>query len=270
MVERKDTRRSRSRSRGEPPRGVAKREFDKEAWKPRTDIGQKVKSNEIKTMEDVMNSGLKILEPEIVDALVPELESEFVDVGQSKGKFGGGKRSIWRQTQKKTKEGNKPKFTTMILVGNKNGYVGLGRGKAKETMPAREKALRQAKLSLIKIIRGCGSWEGVPDTNSIPFTVEGKCGSVKIKLMPAPKGTGLCVEDQCKKMLALAGIKDVYSKTFGQTKVKINLLQACFEALKNLSSMKIKQEHIETLGYKEGPIANGQADGQAEDSSDSD
>jgi small subunit ribosomal protein S5 len=262
MVERKRER----RSRGDPPRGVAKREFDKEAWKPKTEMGVKVKSDEIKSMEEVISLGRKMLEPEIVDALIPDLESEFVDVGQSKGKFGGGKRSIWRQTQKKTKEGNKPKFTTMIIVGNKNGYVGLGRGKAKETMPAREKALRQAKLSLIKIVRGCGSWEGVPDTNSIPFTVEGKCGSVKIRLMPAPKGTGLCIEDQCKKMLGLAGIKDVYSKTFGQTKVKINLMQACFDALKNLSSIKVSTDNIEKLGYTEGPIKNG----QTEDSSDSD
>ena len=192
-----------------------------------------------------------------MDALIPNLESEFIDIGQSKGKFGGGKRSIWRQTQKKTKEGNKPKFTTMIVVGNKDGYVGMGRGKAKETMPAREKALRQAKLNLIRVIRGCGAWSGVPDTNSIPFAVEGKCGSARIILMPAPKGVGLCVENQCKKMLSLAGIKDVYSKTFGQTKIKINLLMACFNALKNLSKMRVQEDQIKKLGYKEGAL-NGQ------------
>ncbi|MBI2106330.1 30S ribosomal protein S5 [Candidatus Woesearchaeota archaeon] len=250
------------------PRGIVKREFDKEAWKPKTEIGRKVKSGEIKSMEEIFNSGKKILESKIVDALISNLESEFIDVGQSKGKFGGGKRSIWRQTQKKTKEGNKPKFTTLIVVGNRDGYVGLGRGKAKETMPAREKALHQAKLNLIQIVRGCGSWAGVPDTNSIPFAVEGKCGSVKLRLMPAPKGTGLCVENQCKKMLALAGIKDIYSKTFGQTKIKINLMEACFDALKNLSLVKVKQEHLEKLGYKEGPLQSQQfEDGKKENSS---
>ena len=245
----------------EPPRGVLKRGFDKDSWIPKTELGKKVKSGEIKSIDEIITSGRKILESQIVDVLLPGLESEFIDAGQSKGKFGGGKRSIWRQTQKKTKEGNKPKFTTLIVVGNKNGYVGVGRGKAKETMPAREKALRKAKLNLIRIVRGCGAWEGVPDTNSIPFTVTGKCGSVIVKLMPAPKGVGLCVEKECRKMLLLAGIKDVYSKTFGQTKVKINLMEACFEALKNLSKVKIQPEHIQKLGYVEGPI-----DGKEKDS----
>ncbi len=244
------------------PRGIAKKGFDREAWKPRTELGKKVKAGEINLMSGVIDTGKKILEPEIVDALLPNLESEFINIGQSKGKFGGGKRSIWRQTQKKTKEGNKPKFSTLIVIGNRDGYVGIGKGKAKETMPAREKALRQAKLNVIKIVRGCGSWEGLPAPNSIPFAVEGKCGSVRIRLMPAPNGTGLCVENECKKMLALAGIKDVYSKTFGQTKVKINLLQACFEALKKLSSVKINENQISKLGYVEGPL-----DGKEENSS---
>lgn len=249
-------------------RGIIKKSFDKDAWKPKTELGRKVKSGEIKSMEEVMSSGKKILEQEIVDTLVPNLESDFIYIGQSKGKFGGGKRSIWRQTQKKTKEGNKPKFSTMIVVGNKDGYVGLGMGKAKETMPAREKALRQAKLNLIKIVRGCGSWEGLPASNSIPFAVDGKCGSVKIKLMPAPNGIGLCVENECKKMLALAGIKDVYSKTFGQTKIKVNLLQACFGALKKLSLMKVNQEQMNKLGYVEGPLEGRyEGDGKKESSS---
>src|SRR3989344_2019420 len=231
----------------EPPRGVSRKIFDKENWTPKTELGRKVKSGEIKSIEEIMTSGRKILESEIVDALLSNLESEFIYAGQSKGKFGGGKRSIWRQTQKKTKEGNKPKFTALTVVGNRDGYVGVGRGKAKETMPAREKAVRNAKLNIIRIVRGCGAWEGVPDTNSIPFTVSGKCGSVRIKLMPAPKGVGLCVEKECKKMLALAGIKDVYSKTFGQTKVKINLMEACFDALKSLSTVIINENHTRKL-----------------------
>ncbi len=246
------------------PRGIAKKGFDREAWKPKTELGRKVKSGEINLMAGVIDTGKKILEPEIVDALLSNLESEFISIGQSKGKFGGGKRSIWRQTQKKTKEGNKPKFSTLIVVGNRDGYVGLGKGNAKETMPTREKAMRQAKLKDIKIVRGCGSWEGLPAPNSIPFAVDGKCGSVRIRLMPAPKGTGLCVENECKKMLALAGIKDVYSKTFGQTKVKINLLQACFDALKKLSSVKINENQMRMLGYVEGPLLNGKEENSSD------
>ena len=57
--------------------------------------------------------------------------------------------------------------------------------------------------------------------------------------MPAPKGTGLKVEEECKKILELAGIKDIYSKTFGHTKTKMNLVYACFDALKKLTELKI-------------------------------
>jgi small subunit ribosomal protein S5 len=238
---------------------LMKREFDKDAWKPITELGKKVKSGEVKDIAEILNVGSKILEDQIVDALIPELEAEMVEIGQSKGKFGGGKRSIWRQTQKKTKEGNKPKFATMIIVGNKNGYIGIGKGKSKETMPAREKATRQAKLNIQKIVRGCGSWEcGCAGNHTIPFKVSGKCGSAEITLMPASRGAGLCVEKQCKKLLEFSGIKDVYSKTKGQTKSKINLMIACFNALKQLSSTKIPQSYIEIGGVVEGKIKDGE------------
>jgi small subunit ribosomal protein S5 len=177
-------------------------------------------------------------------------------IGQSKGKFGGGKRSIWRQTQKKSMEGNKPSFATMAVVGNRNGFVGIGLGKAKETMPAREKAVRKAKLSIVQVKRGCGSWEcNCGEPHSIPFAVKGKCGSSEIKLMPAPKGTGLVAEVECQKILAMAGITDLYSKTEGQTVTRVNLLYACMDALKKLSSMKTKPEHEKKLGIVEGKKA---------------
>lgn len=220
-----------------------KPEFDKEAWQPRTSLGKEVKSGEIKSLDEILDKGLRILEPEIIDVLLPDLELDLIKIGQSKGKFGGGKRSIWRQTQKKTKEGNKPKFATVAIAGNKNGYIGVGGGKSKETVPAREKAFRLARLNIIKIVRGCGSWEcSCGTSHSIPFKISGKSGSVKITLIPAPTGTGLCVEGECAKLLELAGIKDVYSKTAGQTKVKKNLIGACFNALKMLTKIKKVEE----------------------------
>jgi len=237
---------------------MIKKEFDKDAWKPKTALGKRVKSEEIKNIDDILNVGSRILEQEIVDFLIPDLEMEMIEIGQSKGKFGGGKRSIWRQTQKKTKEGNKPKFATMIIVGNKDGHIGIGKGKSKETMPAREKATRQAKLNIQKIVRGCGSWEcGCGGNHTVPFKVYGKCGSAEIVLMPAPKGVGLCVEKQCRKLLQLAGLQDVYSKTKGQTKSKINLMSACFNALKKLSRTKIPQSYIEIGGIVEGKLKDG-------------
>lgn len=224
-------------------------------WNPRTGIGKKVKNGEIKTIDEILDRGIRILEPEIVDILIPNLSTELLLIGQAKGKFGGGQRRIFKQTQKKTQEGNKPQFATCAVVGNGNGFVGLGYGKSRETVPAREKAIRNAKLNIIKIRRGCGSWEcSCKEPHSIPFKVKGKCGSVEITLLPAPKGTGLCVDSECQKILKLAGIEDVWSKTRGQTGTKINLIKACFEALKNLMVVKIKEKDIVNLGLVEGSV----------------
>ena len=227
--------------------------FEKESWKPKTSLGMKVKSGEITNIDYALDKRIKILEPEIVDALVANLETDLLMVGQSKGKFGGGQKRIFKQTQKKTQEGNKPKFATFAVVGNSDGYIGIGYGKSKETVPAREKAIRQAKLNIIKIRRGCGDWGcGCGEPHTVPFKVHGKVGSVKITLMPAPKGTGLCIEKECQKVLKLAGIKDVWSKADGQTRSKLNVLSACFEALKQIVQFKISENNSNKLKIIEG------------------
>ena len=247
MAERKYNRNNRNQREREP--------VDvRENWNPVTELGRKVKAGDITDIEDIFNNGQRIMESEIVDVLLPGLKSDLLLIGQAKGKFGGGQRRIFRQTQKKTREGNRIKFATCALVGNENGYVGLAFGKSKETVPARDKSQRKAKLNLIKVRRGCGSWEGVADSNSIPFAVTGKCGSVEVQLIPAPKGTGLCIEKECAKILAAAGIKDIWSKTKGQTKTKVNMVKACFDALKNLSDMKIQEGHVAKLGLEEGKL----------------
>ncbi len=226
-----------------------------EGWKPRTSLGQQVKERKITDIDQIIDNGYKILEPEIVEVLVPDAESELLLVGQSKGKFGGGAKRVFKQTQKKTPEGNKPSFMTFAVFGNKNGYVGVGSGKSKDTVPAREKALRKAKLNMIKIRCGCGSWEcGCKTPHSIPFKVSGKMGSVSITLMPAPKGKGLIAEPEIAKILHLVGIKDVWSKTSGQTKVKANLVKATVKALKQLMEMKVKHDQAATVGMIEGKI----------------
>ena len=205
-------------------------------WIPKTALGREVKEGKIKNADEIFEKNLRILEPEIVEKLLPDMESDLISIGQSKGKFGGGKRRPWRQTQKKTAEGNVPTFACMAIAGDKNGHVGFGYGKAKETVPAKQKAIRNAKLNLIRIKRGCGSFDCMCDEkHSIPLKVEGKVGSVRIVLMPAPKGTGLAIDDECKKILKLAGIKDIYSKSFGQTRSKINMVKATVEALKKLN-----------------------------------
>ncbi|MBI4145247.1 30S ribosomal protein S5 [Candidatus Woesearchaeota archaeon] len=229
--------------------------FDIAAWTPKTSIGAKVKTGEIKDIDIILDAGTPILEAPIVDILLPNLESDLLMIGQSKGKFGGGARRIFRQTQKKSPEGNKPSFGVMAVAGNRNGYVGLGYGKGKDTVPSREKAVRQSKLNVFKIKRGCGSWQcNCRTPHSVPFTVEGKCGSAIIRLMPAPKGKGLVVEPNCAKILALAGFKDVWSKTFGQTRNTVNLATACVDALKKLSTTKIPHTAAEVLGLCDGKL----------------
>ncbi|MCH8003468.1 MAG: 30S ribosomal protein S5 [Nanoarchaeota archaeon] len=233
------------------------KEFDKESWKPKTSLGMKVKSGEIDNIDYILDNRFRILEHEIVDMLIPNLNVDLLLVGQSKGKFGGGQRRVFRQTQKKTQEGNKPKFGTFAIVGNEDGYIGVGYGKSKETVPAREKATRNAKQNIIKIFRGCGSWRcSCKGPHSVPFAVEGKYGSVMIKLIPAPRGTGLCIEKECSKVLKIAGIKDVWSQTFGQTRTKINLIYACFDALKKLMEIKLQKKDEEKLSIVEGLLSS--------------
>lgn len=220
-----------------------------EVWAPKTELGRKVKSGEITSIDQILDNGIRIMEPEIVDWLMSDMSSDLLMIGQSKGKFGGGQRRAFKQTQKKTAEGNKPSFATMVIIGNKDGYIGMGYGKSKETVMSREKAMRNAKLNIIKIRRGCGGWQcGCKTPHTIPFKVTGKCGSVSIRLMPAPKGSGLRVAEECRKILALAGVSDVWSKSFGQTRTTINLATACFEALKSLGKSKLQMQNIENLG----------------------
>jgi len=209
------------------------------AWVPKTELGKLVKEGKIKNIDEIFDSGKKILESQIVDMLIPTLQSDLIMIGQAKGKFGGGKRRFWRQTQRKTAEGNVPSFACMAIVGDNNGHVGIGIGKSRETLPAKGKAVREAKLSLIKVGRGCGSFDcSCSDLHSIPLKARAKVGSSIMELMPAPKGTGLVIDDECKKIMKAAGIKDIYSRTFGQTRTKINLGIACFEALKKIGEMK--------------------------------
>jgi small subunit ribosomal protein S5 len=95
--------------------------------------------------------------------------------------------------------------------------------------------LRNAKLNIMKIKRGCGSFDcNCSESHSIPFEIRGKCSGVSVILMPAPQGTGLVVGDEAKKILRLAGLKDVYSRSFGQTRSTINFVKAYIQALEKL------------------------------------
>lgn len=206
------------------------------AWAPKTVLGKQVKEGKIKSVDEIYNTNRKVLEAEIFESLL-NLETDLLLVGQSKGKFGGGKRRAWRQTQKKTMEGNVVTFSCMAIVGDRKGHVGVGFGKAKETLPSRAKALRNAKLNVIKVTRGFETPEEKGNApHTVPFVVEGKCGSVRIKLLPAPRGTGLVIGDEGKKILKLAGIEDVYAVTKGQTRTTFNVAKAIIDALQKTNN----------------------------------
>lgn len=209
------------------------------SWVPKTELGKAVKEGKEKDLDNILATGKKILEYQIVESLI-KVETDLLQIGQSKGKFGGGKRRAWRTTQKKTMEGNVASFSCMAVVGDKNGHVGIGMGKSKETLPSREKAIRNAKLNIIKVTRGFETKESPgAKPHTVPFIVEGKCGSVRLKLIPAPRGTGLVIGDECKRILRLAGIEDVYSSAKGQTRTVFNFAEACIDALKKTSKMEL-------------------------------
>jgi small subunit ribosomal protein S5 len=228
-----------------------------EGWKPKTILGQKVVSGEIKDISKVFADGMKISEPPIVDILLPDLEREIVLIGGSTGKGGGIRRTPFKRTSRMHKSGRRYRISVMTIVGNKNGYIGIGLasgppGKHQEVM---EKSTNQAKLNIIPVKRGCGSWECSCGSNhSIPFTVEGKSGSVRIKLIPAPKGVGLCVSDEAKKMMKLAGITDIWCKTRGNTAMRTNLVRAVFNALKKSNAYKTKIEFEKKIGMTIGRV----------------
>jgi len=217
------------------------------AWKPKTKLGRAVNSGEHKNIDKVLSEGRKILEPEIVDILIKP-KNDLILIGQAKGKFGGGKRRAWRQTQKKTKEGNILTFSALAAIGDGKGHVGIGYGRAKETLPAREKAVRNAKLNVIKILLGFENPEDKfdehykKDPHTVPYVVTGKCGSVKITLRPAPRGTGLVVGDECKKILKLAGVRDVYARSSGHIRTTFNLAKACIAALEKTTQLYMPEE----------------------------
>ena len=212
---------------------------ERKEWVPRTQLGQRVVKGEFPSMEALLAQGSLVLEPEIVDHLVPGLKEEVILIGGSPGKGGGAKRTPTRRTARMHKSGRRMKMTAMIAVGNGAGLFGLGKAGSRENRIALQRALAAAKLAVVRVRLGCGGWEcRCGGSHSIPFKVSGRSGSVRVKLLPAPKGVGIVASSEVKKMLQLAGIKDVWAKLDGQTSTRINLAQALFIALKRLGQTK--------------------------------
>ncbi len=135
-----------------------------------------------------------------------------------------------KRCAKVTAGGKKLSFSALVVVGNRNGYVGFGYGKANEVPFAVQKAINKAKNNLIKV--------AVTKNNTIPHTVVGKFCASRILIKPAGPGTGIIAGDTVRAVLELAGIKNALSKTFNSTN-PTNLIKATFIAL---SKLKTKAE----------------------------
>ncbi|MBL6885135.1 MAG: 30S ribosomal protein S5 [Candidatus Poseidoniaceae archaeon] len=209
-------------------------------WVPKTRLGQMVMAGKVLTYEQALATGLPIREVEIVDALIPNLEDDVIKVNM---------------VQRMTDSGRRVRFNVMACVGNRDGYVGLGMAKAKEVAAAIRKAIIAAKLNLIAVQRGNGSWESSagPGT-SIPFKTHGRAASTRVTLMPAAKGKGLVIGETGKRVLDLAGVSDVLSRTKGQTRTTINYAGATFNALQNMNTTRVSNESKERLFIKKGRI----------------
>jgi len=203
----------------EIPDPVRPREALELEWTPLTKVGKKVKDGKIRTIDELFAVTKRIPEWQIVDWLVPEIRAEVLNI---------------TVVQRQTDSGRKMAFRALVAIGNQDGYIGIGIGRHAEQRQAILKALQRAKLNIAPVLRGCGSWEcrcGQP--HSVPFRTEGKLGSVRVIFYPGPRGLGLVAGEVAKRLLNLAGIRDVWSKTFGETSTHINFAQAVYYALTN-------------------------------------
>ena len=193
-------------------------------WIPKTKLGKMVKNGEITSIDQIFDMGQKIFESEIVDMLVPDLKTEVIKVSV---------------TQRMTDCGRKSKTKAIVIVGSPRGYFGYGTGKAAETATAVNLATRDAKQKLIRVSLACSSWEcGCGTPHTVAVRTEGESGTTRIELRPAPRGVGIVANDLVKQVLALAGIKDVWTKATGHTSNIENMVKAIYNALNNINKLK--------------------------------
>ena len=186
-------------------------------WKPVTKLGRLVKSKKIENIVDIFRFSIPIKEQEIVDAFLGDhIKEEVMEV---------------KSVQKQTQAGQRTRFKAYAIVGDERNYLGLGWKCHKEVQGAIKGAVTMAKLNIIPVRKGY--WGNkIGGTHTVPMKVTGKSGSVKVRLVPAPRGTGLVAPPVTKKLFNFAGIHDIYTKTEGSTRTRGNFVKAAFAAIK--------------------------------------
>jgi small subunit ribosomal protein S5 len=194
-----------------------------EQWVPRTRLGKMIQAGRITSIEEIFMEGLRIREPQIVDTLLPDVQEEVININL---------------VQKQTDAGEKSRFRAIVAVGNRDGYIGLGSGKAKQVRTAIEKAAVDARLNIVPVRRGCGSWEcGCGRPHSVLFQVEGDCGGVRVVIVPGSRGLGLVASEVAKVILGLSGIGDCWTRSYGSTRTVPSFAYAVFDALRKTYSL---------------------------------
>ena len=149
---------------------------------------------------------------EIIDASQFELEDKVVAI---------------KRVTKVVKGGRNMRFTALVVVGDKNGHVGAGLGKATEIPEAIRKGREDASKKLVTI--------AMDEVNSVPHDFTGKFGGASVLLKRAPEGTGIIAGGPARTVLELAGVRNIRTKSLGSNN-KQNVVLATMDALKQLKS----------------------------------
>ena len=150
---------------------------------------------------------------EFIDAKNLDLEEQVIDI---------------RRVTKVVKGGRNIRFSALVVVGDHNGHVGIGTGKALEVPAAIKKAVQAAQGNLMTVSRV---------ETTIPHDIKGKFGAGKVFMMKSPKGTGVIAGGPVRSVLELAGIQDIRAKSLGSNNPG-NLVRATIEGLSRLRTIE--------------------------------